>query len=860
MRRLSPLESDKFASCVRAALAGIAQWRMLAKNRARDRWLPVSSIPTCQAFCPELPFHHRRPQVFDLITPVSYWILIVLWLVILWLYLAKLRESRAVGGAVAVLLLILAIDAFRTLFESVYFGLYFNSLFGMMPKSIHDVLSRPAWVIVPKLVNVIAGLLVLFLLIRRWIPREVREREEWINHLQEKDEQFSVLLEKSPLAIRITKDRGKTLVYTNPAYKEVMASLAMPGAGGDPSQYYTEASEYEEIIEELEQGRAIHNRLVKLSAGDGSKNWYLASYAPIQYRGEPASLGWFFDITDRKEAEEALRESEKKYRDLLDTDPDGMVIVNGDGKIEVANQQLQKMTGYRSADLIGAPVEKLVPKRFSGHKQQRERFTASPRVRFMGEGAALFVRRKDGTEFPAEISLNPLDTADGLNISASIRDITQRKQADEQLSYQASHDALTGLVNRREFERRTARLLASDRYEGNQHALCFMDLDQFKVVNDTCGHTAGDEMLRQLGSLLIDIVRHRDTLARLGGDEFGVLMEHCSLDEAHRVTAVILNAIQNYQFVWEGRSFKIGVSMGLVPITADTTNLTDLLKDADAACYMAKDRGRNQIHVYEPGDAAMAQRHGEMQWVTRLDHALQENRFCLYAQAIVPLDAHGGMHYELLIRMIDESGETIPPGAFLPAAERYHLISRIDYWVIQNAFTALTENPDFLKRIDSIAINLSGQSLGNEDFLNYVVTKLQDTGIAGSKLCFEITETAAISNLNTAAIFISSLKELGCRFALDDFGSGLSSFAYLKTLPVDYLKIDGMFVRDIAEDPIDHAMVKSINEIGQVMGMQTIAEFVENDAIKVMLKEIGVNYGQGYGIDKPRPFGELLQP
>ena len=436
--------------------------------------------------------------------------------------------------------------------------------------------------------------------------------------------------------------------------------------------------------------------------------------------------------------------------------------------------------------------------------------------------------------------------------------INERKRSTEQLSYQASHDPLTGLVNRREFEHRGKQLLSTVSADQTEHALCYMDLDQFKVVNDTCGHAAGDEMLRQLSQVLIATLRHKDTLARLGGDEFGVLIEDCSLDNAHRIAKKLLEAIQNYQFTWQGHSFRIGVSIGLVAITKTTLNLTEVLKEADAACYMAKDKGRNRIHVYHIEDSEIAQRHGEMQWVSLINQALEEKRFCLYAQNIAPLDGRCDKHYEVLIRMTDEKDEIIPPGAFLPAAERYNLISNIDRWVIEHTFSLLAANPNFLKKIHFVSINLSGQSITDDNFLNFIITQLDESRIKANKICFEITETAAISNLHTAAKFISTLKSKGCQFALDDFGSGLSSFAYLKNLTVDYLKIDGMFVKDIVDNPIDRAMVKSINEIGQVMGMQTIAEFVENDEIKCMLKDIGVNYAQGYGIDKPQPFGELL--
>jgi diguanylate cyclase (GGDEF)-like protein/PAS domain S-box-containing protein len=434
----------------------------------------------------------------------------------------------------------------------------------------------------------------------------------------------------------------------------------------------------------------------------------------------------------------------------------------------------------------------------------------------------------------------------------------ESQNSKKMLSYQASHDALTGLVNRYEFERRAENLLSMTNSKATAHALCFMDLDQFKVINDTCGHSAGDEMLRQLSSLLSTSIRHSDTIARLGGDEFGLLMSNCSLDDAHRVAKTLQNTVQDFQFSWENKIFKVGVSIGLVPIIDESISVKDLMIQADTACYISKEQGRNRIHIYHAEDAEIALRQGEMQWVSKLNSALEENKFCLYVQSILPTERNNERHYEFLLRMIDDNGDTIPPGAFLPAAERYDFMTKLDRWVITYALDQLSSHADILKNINFFSINLSGQSITNNDFLNFVNKKLQKMNIPCEKICFEITETAAISNLSEATKFISTLKELGCKFALDDFGSGLSSFGYLKNLPVDYLKIDGMFVKDIVNDPIDHAMVKSINEIGHVMGMKTIAEFVENDDIKTMLKEIGVNYVQGYGIGMPISFDTLL--
>lgn len=467
--------------------------------------------------------------------------------------------------------------------------------------------------------------------------------------------------------------------------------------------------------------------------------------------------------------------------------------------------------------------------------------------------------KKDGALFWSSLYTSAFDHPVYGKVWVSVlSDISERKLMHEKLSYEASHDSLTGLISRYEFENRVTRLLSSVSNDPVGHAMCFLDLDQFKVINDTCGHAAGDELLRQLGRLLDNTVRKRDTLARLGGDEFGVLMEHCTLEQAHRTANNILETIMDHQFFWDGKTFRVGVSIGLVEITEAAGNFTNLFQQADAACYLAKDLGRNRIHAYHPDDTELAARHGEMQWVGRIQQALDEDRFCLYAQPIVSLDSDDVKHYEVLVRMLGEQDEIIPPGAFLPAAERYNLIEGIDTWVVEHVISLMTSHSDFVEIVTFISINLSGQSVSSAQFMLMVIALITESKIDASKICFEVTETAAISNLTAANTFIATLKDLGCRFALDDFGSGLSSFGYLKNLPVDYLKIDGMFVKDMVEDPIDKAMVKSINDIGHVMGMQTIAEFVENDAIMERLKAIGIDYAQGYGIGKPEPFSDVI--
>jgi diguanylate cyclase (GGDEF)-like protein len=439
--------------------------------------------------------------------------------------------------------------------------------------------------------------------------------------------------------------------------------------------------------------------------------------------------------------------------------------------------------------------------------------------------------------------------------------LMEKNQELERLTYR---DTLTGVFNRRAFETHLLQALESARDEGMSHALCYLDLDQFKVVNDTCGHIAGDELLKQVTARLHSRLRESDILARLGGDEFGVLLNGCSTKRAAAIAEDLRQTVKHFRFIWEDKVFDIGVSIGVVAISGDAGTLADLLKMADAACYMAKDLGRNRVHMHQPDDEHLAQRYGEMQWVSKITRALEEDRFELYCQPIVPLHDLAGdrLYCELLIRMHDDEGNLVPPMAFLPAAERYNLISSIDRWVLAAACKLVSQYQAFFSKLQeppTIAVNLSGQSVGDTEFLQFAVDQLQRTGIDPTYFCFEVTETAAITHLVAAKRFIDVLRGMGCRFALDDFGSGLSSFAYLKNLHVDCLKIDGHFVKNMANDPIDCAMVASINQIGHLLGMQTIAEFVEDEASVARLTEMGVDFGQGYGIARPEPFVAALE-
>ncbi len=623
--------------------------------------------------------------------------------------------------------------------------------------------------------------------------------------------------------------------------------------GGDSAPKDTDPA-----TEALRTGKSIKNALVSIDSPDKQDaQWLIVSSTPQTRPGEKTPFlvySTFTDITELKYAETEFR----KLHRAVESSSVMIVVTDTDGIIEYSNPRFTEVTGYSNEEVIGRKTSILNSGTHPGEFYAELWKTVLAGYEWQGE---MHNRKKDGSLYWDRTTISQVrdSTGDVTHFVAIKDDITAEYELNRRLSHQASHDALTGLINRIEFEQRTSRLFSTLQTDQSSHAMCFMDLDQFKIINDTCGHYAGDELLRQVGKLLQTIVRKRDTLARLGGDEFGILMEHCELSHASRVAEEVLQIIKDYQFIWKGEAFRIGVSIGLVAITEATGNYTELFKQADIACYLAKDQGRNRVHVYHPDDTELAARHGEMQWVARINQALDEDRFCLYAQPIMSADNNNRRHFELLLRMQDEQGKVIPPGAFLPAAERYDIIEKVDAWVFNHACTLLARYPDFVATIDFVSINISGPSLSNKNFLGAIQRNLKESGVPPTKICMEITETNAISNLGAATNFISTMKRAGCHFALDDFGSGLSSFGYLKNLSVDYLKIDGMFVRDIAVDPIDRAMVKSINEIAQVMGIKTIAEFVEDRKIWDMLRELGVNYGQGYYLGEPRLLDEFLE-
>lgn len=567
-------------------------------------------------------------------------------------------------------------------------------------------------------------------------------------------------------------------------------------------------------------------------------------------------------LTQRHAFAQALQQEKERAQITLESIGDGVITTDVDGAITYMNPAAEALTHWHTDQAHGLPLAALF--NLLDDNAQPDGFTLIEHIvkgqLSGGSEHSKTIQRVDGSTVSVTLVGAPIRSAGKVSGAVLVmHDMTQERQYIANLSWQATHDALTGLANRREFEYRLEQVLhPAGLAQGGRHALMFLDLDQFKLVNDTCGHAAGDELLRHICALLQSDLREGDTLARLGGDEFGILLENCPAAVAEKIAESLRHTVQNLHFVWKGRPFMTTVSIGLVHISHIPTTLETSLRAADMACYMAKEKGRNRVQVYHADDSELSLRFGEMAWVQRLHMALEENRFCLYAQEISPLGhTDGGSgHIEILLRLHDEAGRIILPDSFIPAAERYGLMTSLDRWVVENVFKIIAlcmrERPGVPMAM--CAISLSGITIGDEDFLGFLREKFHTYNIPPTMICFEITETSAIANLGSAIRFINELKDLGCHFSLDDFCAGMSSFAYLKHLPVDFLKIDGSFVKDMLDDPINRAMVEVINHIGHVMGKRTIAEFVETPQIEQALLEIGVDYAQGYLIERPQLF------
>lgn len=640
--------------------------------------------------------------------------------------------------------------------------------------------------------------------------------------------------------VSVTDSKGK-IIYVNDKFCEtsqysldelVGKNHRVIKSGQHSEQFYSDM--WSTISNgEIWQGQ-ICNR-----AKDGSYYWVETTLIPrLNEKGKPFEfISIRTDITAQKNAEDEM----KSLARFPMENPEPVIRVNESGKIIFHNAAAEILLNHWQTIQYG-----MLPNDWINKIQEILNFAEAQEVE-LSIGVKQYL-----------LIMTPVKEAGYVNIYG--RDISDRKHAEDSLSYQANHDRLTGLVNRYVFEHELESALSSVRFQDKLHVLLYIDLDQFKIVNDTCGHVAGDELLCQLSNMMLSLFRENDTLARLGGDEFGVLLLNCNTETGDRIAHDLLNMINQYRFLWEGKQFSVGASIGLVEINKDSESIVSMLGHADVACYAAKDAGRNQIKIYDSDDSESAQRHSELQWASHIPKALAEDSFLLMVQTITPLKADKSLvpHYEILLRMMSEEGDLIPPGVFMPAAERYGLMPAIDQWVVAHVFNFLHTyvQHNGTKNLPILAVNLSGESLGSEELLAYIRAQFELKIVPAENICFEITETAAIGNLNKAISFINSLKKLGCKFALDDFGSGLSSFSYLKSLPVDYLKIDGVFVKDIVNDQVDAAMVAAINQVGHIMKIKTIAEFVENGEIMDILRELGVDYAQGYHIDKPMPLYE----
>lgn len=683
-----------------------------------------------------------------------------------------------------------------------------------------------------------------------------RKRLQAKDELKESRDRYLDVFDNTSDLIQCLAADG-TFLHTNRAWRETMGytedevrSLTLMDVLHPDSQQCCQVR-----FERLQAGEELSQIDFKFVAKSGQVVHLLGDCGSLIKEGEAISTrGIFKNVTETVQAEQALHLSEARYQALYEHAPDIYTTISKDGTILSINRTGARILGYRVEELINKSAARVI------HSEDLPLVLAHIKKQFGSrepdQGIEYRKIRKDGSLLwvHQRASQDPQEQEPRLLVVC--RDITDRRQLEDQLSYQATHDALTDLINRREFENRLNRVLTSQQTQAGEHVLCYLDLDQFKIVNDTCGHIAGDELLRQISGLLAGQIRSRDTLARLGGDEFAVLMEHCPIERAGELAEQMRKTIESLKFQWREHRFSLGVSIGLLPLQG-ITSLKNALSLSDAACFTAKAKGRNRVHIYDRDDTSHSHQVNDTLWASSLTTALEKGLFCLYAQPIHACSAaNGGTRYEILIRLRDK-GRVVRPAAFMPTAERYNLTPKLDRWVIDHVLQWFNEHDESLEQTELCSINLSALSLCDEAFRDYLLTRLDTPGFPTHKLCFEVTETAAIANLCQATDFIDALRQAGCHFALDDFGSGLSSYAYLKNLPVDMVKIDGVFVRNIATNEVDRMMVKSICEIVRMMGKQTTAEYVESAEALEILRQIGVDYVQGYHLGRPAPLDKI---
>lgn len=686
-----------------------------------------------------------------------------------------------------------------------------------------------------------------------------RQRDE--DQLRSSEARYRGLFENVVDGVYITSREGD-IITVNPALVEMLGydSPEEMTRAGRTTMLYVNPIDRERVFARLEAQGYLRNFEYRLRRKDGREIVVLENSRAI-YDDDGnvvAHEGTITDITERKIAETRVFEEKERAQVTLQSIGDGVITTDAEGRVDYINPVAQELAGLEIRNARGKPIDKIM----TIINEHTRASVENPVLRCLKEGRVIALAENSvlinhhGIEIAIQDSAAPIRDRIGNIIGAVMvfHDVSKESRLFRQLSYQASHDALTGLINRREFENRLVAALddACER-NGHAHALLYFDLDQFKVVNDTFGHTAGDELLRQISELVQSNIRSTDVLARLGGDEFGILLERCTEERAIEVAEAIRSAVEAFRFTWQDACTSVRCSIGIVMVNKDSQSVATAMSSADVACYSAKDMGRNQVHLYQHSDASM--RHEEMKWVSRITSAIEDNRFELFYQPIIGIGAKGlGVrgHYELLLRMRSDSGEIVGPDQFIPAAERYNLMSMLDRWVIREALSQLADRShDSEQARFTLAINLSGTSLSEDRFLEFVIDELKRQRLPQGAICFEITETAAISNLSRVIHFMQTLRKLGCKFSLDDFGSGLSSFTYLKNLPVDYLKIDGQFIRNVAEDTVDESMVRAINEVGRAMGIATIAERVESKEVLDKLGDLGVEFAQGFFIARP---------
>lgn len=699
--------------------------------------------------------------------------------------------------------------------------------------------------------------------------RDITEREIALTALSESEERFQTFMNNSP-TVAFMKDYQGRYVYVNQTFEHTFnvkfndlhlktdfdwlpQDIANQVCKND--LHVLSTNESIQVIEDV-------------PTLDKYPHYWLVSKFPFKdSRGQQLVGGMAVNITEQKLLEQQLFEEKELAQVTLKCIGDAVITTDASGRIKYLNPVAEKLTGWSKADALFLPVAEIF--KIISEVTREPLKNIVEEVLSSGLSVSLnqeyLLIARDGREVAIDDSVAPIHAKNGKIIGAVIvfQDVSHKRNIARQLSWQATHDALTGLVNRKEFENRLFETLSSNK-ENQQHALCYLDLDRFKVVNDTCGHMAGDELLQQVAVLFQSLIRCSDTLARLGGDEFGILLKGCRLASALQITNTIVQRVQEFRFVWQDKTFNIGVSIGLVTINADSQSMNSLLNAADVACYTAKNKGRNCVHVYQADNSEVVKSKSEMQWVAQINQALENNSFSLYYQPIVPIISTNSndKHYEVLLRFMDKMGNLTLPMAFIPAAERYDIMPAIDRWVISTLFANLGNSKkeksnncttQESNRSFTYAINLSGATINDNKFIDFLSEQLVLHQIPAQAICFEITETVVTANLAQVASKVRAIKELGFRFALDNFGSSMSSWGYLKNLSIDYLKINGTLIKNIVEEKIDTAMVKAINEIAHLMGIKTVAEYVETQEIFEIIKKIGVDYAQGYGISKPCP-------